>query len=1093
MMRFIWKNWWRRKERFILLIIGAFIVSAGLTYLVGLSETNKGTIVDTLQKRWSASYDIVVRPEGTRGVTEDKKLLEPNYLSGLNGGISVEQYETIKDIAGVEVAAPIAMIGYANYEVNFGYAELTEDGIYRRKMDTIVDNGIGKVTDTANLYFTNGVWDNTNKGSGYGVSSSYPDLTIHSYSLLAGIDPEQEAKLVGLDEAIIPLGTSRYFKESDGYEFNGKNGGHHEFPIIVNQHAFVDKVENITFERLDMSINMKNANEIMEKVKESGGKDYLDTIEGEAIQTFSFTGEETFHTFVSEMTGVDWETGEVLPTDDEGVEVHSEELGEKRGEDNITGIVFKPSPLEYQETASPYTDRWPYTYQVVPFQNGENTAGVYKNQETYREPVLIEEAFIDLPRIKPNWIGFYEASDLAISKDPTSELPMETYRPATAEFVMDVDGKPVNPPKQLKPVGDPYSFLTDPPGMLTTIEAAEKILGDEPISAIRIKVAGVMDLSDTSQATLEQIAAEIEDKTGLITDITLGSSPQLALTYVPGLNDESGIGWLQQPWMNIGSSISIFKETKIGFSGVLASVIAVAIVYVWASGIVSLLARRKEFAVLLSVGWRSSQLSRLLFLESTIIGVFVALISWMMLGFVYITSDTMIPLTRFLWTGLFGFIVYVLGAVIPMILARNISPYEAMRTGEISSKSRRLFQTRGINRMAFNHFIGKWKRSLLSVISIALPTALLAVFLYITFRLKGIMYTSLLGEYVALEIGPAHYVAMLVSLIIAIITTAEIMWQNVSERLEEISLLQAIGWKRWHIRRLILAEGIFSGLFAAVIGLFLAFLMMWGLYGEVLTEGIGFILGAGLIPVIIGLIGAIFPAERAVRIVPNQGISGGYSNRKSVEKRLKWVVISTIVLLVSGFLYTMVQVAPNIETANADMDVDQTYSPTEGGIEGEQAKDAEVEKETDEDSDAGSLTDNSSEFHKVLNAGENIREKGSSILSYSAKEVESSLPLPEEGMRNVAIEFTFEILDNYTYAMGLKKNFVLLIDQAYYFPSEVTVLESKGWEEERWLKGSRDGQMNAILEYTIPADNNNFGFLLRSKDFSGEGMLVNFE
>ena len=34
---------------------------------------------------------------------------------------------------------------------------------------------------------------------------------LGGYSLLAGIDPEQEAKLVGLDEAIIDLGTSQVF------------------------------------------------------------------------------------------------------------------------------------------------------------------------------------------------------------------------------------------------------------------------------------------------------------------------------------------------------------------------------------------------------------------------------------------------------------------------------------------------------------------------------------------------------------------------------------------------------------------------------------------------------------------------------------------------------------------------------------------------------------------------------------------------------------------------------------------------------------------------------------------------------------------
>ncbi|WP_172372276.1 ABC transporter permease [Sporosarcina jiandibaonis] len=1077
MIRFIWQNWWRRKDRFILLIIGALIVSAGLTYLVGLSETNKGTIVDNLQQRWSASYDIVVRPEGTRSITENKKLLEPNYLSGMSGGISLNQYEAIKDIPGVEIAAPIAMIGYADYQVNFGYAELPEDGIYRRVMETTVDNGIGKKTDSGHIYFVGDVWDNMNKGPEYGVGSPHPDLTVNSLSLLAGIDPEQEAKLIGLDGAILSLGSSRYFEDSDGYYFNSINGGHHEFPIIVNQQSYVDKVENISFERLDIDITKDNSNEIMEKVKEDGGKEYLDTIEGEVIETFSVTGEETFHGFISKMTGVDWKTGEVLLKTEE--------------EDNITGVVYKPSPIEFQEIASPYIDRWPYSYQVTPFQNGESFGAIYRNKESYREPKYIEEEFIDWPRIKPNWIGFYDASNLEISKDPTSELPMETYRPATAEFVMDSEGNPMNPPKQLKPTGDPYSFLTDPPGMLTTIEAAEKLLGDEPISAIRIKVAGVADLSEESQALLERVAREIENRTGLITDITLGSSPQLALTYVPGLNDESDIGWLQQPWVNIGSSISIFKETKIGFSGIVASVIAVAIVYVWASGIVNLLARRKEFAVILSIGWRPSQLNRLLFLESSIIGLFVAFISWIMLGFVYVSSDATISFDRFLWTGLFGLIIYLFGSVIPMIMARNISPYEAMRTGEISSNSKRLFQAKGINRMAFNHFIGKWKRSFLSVISIALPTALLAVFLYITFRLRGIMYTSLLGEYVALEIGPAHYVAIIVSLIIAILTTAEIMWQNVSERREEISLLQSIGWKRWSIRRLILVEGIFSGIFAALIGLTIAFLIIWGLYNAFPKEEIGFILMTGLIPVLIGLIGTIFPAERAVRIVPNQGIGGNISNRKDVERCLKRVVISTSVLLVGTFLFTMVKVAPNIEKATTGVEVEQTFSPTEGSVE--KKTDFNRSNQPTENEKSGNSYGTPGEYELEFKADETSKNTGwGGILFYEAKEIESSLPSAESGLKNIAIEFTFEILDSATYGMQPQHHFSLLVGEESYSPSKVTVLESVAWDDEQWLNGYRDGKIHAVLEFTIPENVESYGLLLKNGEV-GKGIMVRFE
>lgn len=1095
MIRFIWQNWWRRKERFILLIIGAFIVSAGLTYLIGLSETNKGTIVDTLQKRWTASYDIVVRPEGTRSVTEDKKLLEPNYLSGLSGGISLEQYETIKAIPGIEVAAPIAMIGYASYSVNYGHVELSEPGIYRRMMKTTVNNGIGEETKINNYYFPINVWDLRDKGSEYGVAAPYLDLLVNGHSLLAGIDPEQEAKLVGLDEAIIELGTSRYFVDTDTYYFD-EGKGYHEIPIIVNQTAYVDKLEQITFEKLDIEISEENAESVMKKVRENGGADYLDTLSGEVVDTFSATGKETFHAFINRMTGVDWETGEVVVLKENEEEESNEDEDPleiiTQVDEDVTGIVFKPSPLEYQEISSPYADRWPYTYQVVPFQNSDDAVGVYQNKDTFREPILIAENFLDQPRMKPNWIGFYEASNLAISMDPTTELPMETYRPASAEYVMDVNGNPINPPKQLKPTGDPYSFLTDPPGMLTTIEAAANILGEKPISAIRIKVAGVADLSDESQAILEQVASEIENRTGLITDITLGSSPQLALSYVPGLDGGEDIGWLQQPWVNIGSSISIFKETKIGFSGVVGSVIAVAIVYVWASGIVNLLARRKEFAVLLSIGWRPRQLSRLLFFESSIIGIFVAVISWMMLGFVYISSDATISFNRFLWTGLFGLIVYVFGSFIPMLLTRNISPYEAMRTGEISGNSKRIFRTKGINRMAFNHFIGKWKRSFLSVISISLPTALLAVFLYITFRLQGIMYTSLLGEYVALEIGPAHYVAILVSLVIAILTTAEIMWQNVSERREEISLLQAIGWRRWSIRRLILAEGVFSGLFAALIGLSLAFLIMWGLYGAFPTEEIGFILATGLIPVVIGVIGTIFPAERAVRIIPNQGMGGNITNRKAVEKRLKWVVISTSILLVGSFLMTMIKVAPNIEQANDGNEVEYTFSPTEGEASVKEPKDTDEQNVNADDADDEIILIGVDDYLLEFNSSQTTEDVGwGGLLYYTAKEVESTLAISESGMKAVAIEFTFEIRDSAGYDIQPKRNFTLINGEESYSPEKVTILEVEGWENEEWLLGYEDGKMRAVLEFKVPEEIESYGLVLKNRTL-GYGVLIKF-
>ncbi|WP_214729951.1 hypothetical protein [Exiguobacterium sp. s168] len=55
MLRFIWNSWWRNKERFILLLVGVLIVSTGLSYLIGTTQANNGTVVDELQKRWDSS------------------------------------------------------------------------------------------------------------------------------------------------------------------------------------------------------------------------------------------------------------------------------------------------------------------------------------------------------------------------------------------------------------------------------------------------------------------------------------------------------------------------------------------------------------------------------------------------------------------------------------------------------------------------------------------------------------------------------------------------------------------------------------------------------------------------------------------------------------------------------------------------------------------------------------------------------------------------------------------------------------------------------------------------------------------------------
>ncbi|WP_176555888.1 ABC transporter permease [Virgibacillus ndiopensis] len=956
MLRFIWNSWWRNKERFLLLIVGALIVSIGLSYLVGITQANKATVVDELQKRWKSSYHIVVRPPDARSVTEEKKLLEPNYLSGIAGGISLEQYEQVKAISDIDIAAPIAMMGYIQNSTQLGQIDITEPGVYRMNIKEATDNGVDTVVDNGSIYFTVGTWEGPSDSSAYGVTRFDGKLHYGTDILLAGVDPDAEAKLVGIDEAIVKGSNSKYLSKKDNIETIEvmEDIEDTKIPVILSNQEFVDGTMTYTIEKVDIPF-AENPDSTMEMVKENGGKSYLDEQPKTQVDQYKFTTSETHKKIIEQIS-------------------NGGDIGGSQW------MRFKPSPVEYREVSSPYGERWPFSYEVEPYTvPSDSTLAI---DYAYRQITSFGEDSSSWPRLQLDFKGIFDPRQLNISKDPLTELPMETYFPSKANWVLDKDENPINPPQQMKPLNNPYGFLTKPPLILTNIEAAAKIIGDKPISAIRVKVKDVEELTEESEQTLQDVAKKIEEKTGLITDITLGSSPQPALTHIPGLEEKENLGWVEQPWIKLGSSMTIFKESKIGMSGVIASVIAVAIVYVFSTNIIMMYARKKEFAVLLSIGWRPNQLTKLLFIEATMIGVFVSIISWLILGSIYVTNEFETSVWRLILIGIFGLSIYVLGTLIPGFLVRKISPYETIKTGEISNLKRHLFKTKSIFSMGLKNLLIMWKRSILSVIAIALPTSLLIFFLFVTFQLKGTMFTTWLGEFVAMEVGPMHYVAMGVAIAIAILTTAEIIWQNVAERQTELAALKAFGWHNRTIRTLVLIEGGLSGLLAGLIGLGIAFGIIFGMYGKFPTDELLFLLGTILIPIVTGIVGAILPARKAVIIQPYQGLTGGFTNSKRTEKSFRYVFGTVGICLFLGIVTLLMQAIPDTKESNVTRPENiQSIEGTSGEVQetievdGKSNKsEKKMDKGTEEEGE--NIIDNKIEnAWRVLNIGDTLEEK----------------------------------------------------------------------------------------------------------------------
>ena len=324
-----------------------------------------------------------------------------------------------------------------------------------------------------------------------------------------------------------------------------------------------------------------------------------------------------------------------------------------------------------------------------------------------------------------------------------------------------------------------------------------------------------------------------------------------------------------------------------------------------------------------------------------------------------------------------------------------------------------------------------------------------------------------------------------VALLIAMLTTIEIMWQNVSERSGELSLLTAIGWRSGNIRLMILLEGIVCGMLAGVIGLVLAISMMWGMYREFPSEYMGFILMTGIIPVITGLLGAILPAEKAVRINPSRGITGQYTNKKSADKKVKWVLAVSVISLFGGLLFVMIKAAPQLEKKSEVVAVSkETVTPTKGkttkGSQGSKnPKEVEDKSVTNEEYDA------------TISLGNDLSWN---VLSFKVEKInklpnEINIKEPENGKKQLYYQITLKNKDMQVYEFRPNLNFKLQTAHNSVSPVEAVNIKSKGLDN-RYL--SAKGSVSNLLIFEIPKSEQEQSLLFKSRNFR-KGILVNLK
>lgn len=127
-----------------------------------------------------------------------------------------------------------------------------------------------------------------------------------------------------------------------------------------------------------------------------------------------------------------------------------------------------------------------------------------------------------------------------------------------------------------------------------------------------------------------------------------------------------------------------------------------------------------------------------------------------------------------------------------------------------------------------------------------------------------------------------RFLLMIVSLalLVGVVGIVNTMLMSTTERFAEFGVLRTNGWSRGDVLLLVTAESAYLGLWAGLVGGALAFLAV-SVGNQFLGGGLQLVLGPGLIgfgialSVVMGVLGGLYPAYRASKLVPMDAIRMG--------------------------------------------------------------------------------------------------------------------------------------------------------------------------------------------------------------------------
>jgi putative ABC transport system permease protein len=847
MGRLAWSQARFRPARTLALIAGVLIAATAFTVLTAASRTAQLRTTGTVSANFRPAYDILVRPKGARTAVENKTgTVQPDFLSGIYGGITMAQDHQIQQVPGVQVAAPIAMVGYAQLEAAVfepvPAVALAGSGrqLYRYSTTWVSGNGASRVAQPPSyLYVTplrltggyNDIPPTDGTGPGCMLMQSKPpapgtnpfgtaaqshtgcwsrvnqyDLPEVSHAeagywvgwtipvLIAAIDPDAEAKLDGLNKALV---SGNYLKENQGAR------GGVQVPVLASSASGMIEYAQTTLQQLTAPSAMPDMNASWASAQAKAP--------GRAVATVRTTAQQAYNAVLKggPNATIKMPSGVFTGT-------------------SVNGY-WSVGPVDYQRTTpgalTPRQEVNPpsawYTGSPAPVAM-DNEDSQYRTVTSHTKVVAAEQSGgIDLAVIKV--AGVFDPARIK-SFDPLSRVPLGAYQPVTVAPATAASRRALHG-GGLLPSQNVGGLVSQPVNLITTLTALPALENSQaytgvpaadPISVIRVKVAGVTGPDALSRERINAAAQQIEQRTGLEVDIVAGSSPSPVTIDLPAGKFGQPPLTLSENWVKKGVAVAILHAVDKTSVALFTLILVVCVLFVGNAATAAVRGRRRELGVLAAVGWRRSRLFATVLGELAGIGLAAGLLATVIAVAVSAALGLDASPGRALLAVPVAMAVAVAAGLVPAWLAARADPVSSVRPPVLAAG--RAHQPRGITSLAALNVARTPGRTLIGVVSLAVGIAALTMLTAVTVAFRGQIVGSLLGNAVAVQVRGVDYVAAGATVALGVLAVADVVFLNITERAAELATIRSFGWRDTTLARLVITEGAIIGVTGSLAG-----------------------------------------------------------------------------------------------------------------------------------------------------------------------------------------------------------------------------------------------------------------------------------